>query len=120
MNIILKVYIFLFLNTYTVSIFADNWIIWDANWSCWEMDLRTWEVHTCHIPQIIVNMTDFFMWIAWTVSIIFIIIWGYQILFWSLENDKTKWKNTIVMALAWFAIASLSWVIIKLILDNFS
>jgi type IV secretory pathway VirB2 component (pilin) len=60
------------------------------------------------------------MEIAGTIAIIFIIIWAYKILFGSLEQDKTKWKDTIIMALSWFAIASLAWFIIKLIIDNFS
>jgi type IV secretory pathway VirB2 component (pilin) len=60
------------------------------------------------------------MEIAGTVAIIFIIIWAYKILFGSLEQDKTKWKDTIIMALSGFAIASLAWFIIKFIIDNFS
>lgn len=124
MNKLFKVLTFILWSTFFHSTFSavNNWIIWDAGtlWTdCWLMDLRKWEVHLCHIPVIIVNMTEFFMWIAWTIAVIFIIIWWYQILFWSLENDKTKWKNTVVMALMWFALASLSWFIIKLIFDNF-
>jgi len=72
------------------------------------------------IPNILKWAIDFFMWIAWTIAIIFIIIWAYQILFGSLEQDKTKWKNTIIMALWGFAIASLAWLIIKFLLENLS
>ncbi len=123
MKIYTKIILFLLWILHFHNTFSDNWIIWEAwSWAtgeCPKMVLKTWDIHTCHIPQIIVNMIDFFMWIAWTIAIIFIIIWWYQILFWSLENDKTKWKNTVVMALMWFAFASLSWFIIKLIFDNF-
>lgn len=106
--------------------FADWWILWDfAAWrTSWTSDtdkaIRSWDIHVDDIPNIIKNAIDFFMWIAWTVAIIFIIIWAYKILFWSLEQDKTKWKDTIIMALWGFAIASLAWVIIKFILSNLS
>lgn len=95
----------------------DIWILW--SWvSSW--DLRNWDIHIDDIPNIIRWMIDFAMWIAWTIAIIFIIFWAYQILFWSIEQDKSKWKNTIIMAIIWFAIASLSWFIIKVIIDNLS
>lgn len=95
----------------------DSWILWW--WISWDK-LREWDIHIDDIPNIIKWMIDFWMWIAWTISIIFIIVWAYQILFWSLTQDKSKWKNTIIMAVIWFAIASLSWFIIRLIIDNLS
>jgi hypothetical protein len=106
--------------------FADGWILWDfANDRTeWEKDtetaLRNWDIHIEDIPNILKLAIDFFITIAWTVAIIFIIIWAYKILLGSLEQDKTKWKDTIIMALGWFAIASLAWLIIKFILDNLS
>ena len=73
-----------------------------------------------NIPMIIKDAIDFFMSLAWTIAVIFVIIWGYKIVFWSLEQDKTKWKDTIFMAIWGFALAALSRVIIKLIVDNLS
>ncbi len=108
--------------------FADGGILWDfaedrPEWT-WEPDtaiaLRNWDIHMEDIPNILKWAIDFFISIAWTISIIFIIVWAYQILFGSLEQDKTKWKNTIIMALGWFAIASLAWLIIKFVIDNLS
>jgi len=102
--------------------FADWWPLWNFRWSWAETQtaIRTWDIHTSDIPVIIKGAIDFFMSLAWTIAIIFIIVWAYKILFWSLEQDKTKWKDTIFMALWWFAIAALSWFIIKLIIDNLS
>jgi len=103
--------------------FAAWGILWDFkewNEEKTEEALRTWDVHLEDIPVMIRNAIDFFITIAWTVAIIFIIVWAYKILFWSLEQDKTKWKDTIIMAIWWFAIASLAWFIIKLIIDNLS
>jgi hypothetical protein len=104
--------------------FADWGILWDfADWRTeWEKvtetAIRNWDIHVDDIPAIMKWAIDFFITIAWTVAIIFIIIWAYKILLGSLEQDKTKWKDTIIMAIGWFAIASLAWFIVKLIIDN--
>lgn len=84
-----------------------------------ESDIRNWNIHLETIPCVIKTWIDYFMWIAGTISVIFIIIGAYQMLFWSLQKDVTKWRNTIVYALAWFALAACSWLIIRFILDNF-
>ena len=90
-------------------------------WSCVsEWDIREWNIHTENIPCIIKSAIDFLMWLAWTIAVIFVIVWAYKILFWSLEQDKTKWKDTIFMAIWGFVLASLAWVIIKVIIDNLS
>jgi len=60
------------------------------------------------------------MGIAGTISVIFIIIGAYKILFGSLQQDKTKGRDTIIMALGGFALAALAWFIIKVILANLS
>ncbi|MDD3145516.1 MAG: pilin [Candidatus Gracilibacteria bacterium] len=83
-------------------------------------DLKKGNVHIDDIPKVIRGAIDFGMSIAGTIAVIFIIIGAYQILFGSIEQDKSKGKNTIVMAIIGFAIASLAWFIIKLIIDNLS
>lgn len=84
-----------------------------------EWRLRRWDVGLDDIPNAIRSAIDFFMWIAGTISVIFIIIGAYKILFWSLQEDKTKGRDTIIMALWGFALAALAWMIIKTILANF-
>jgi len=102
----------------------DSWtdwgILWSFAWDETEEKLKTWDIHLSDIPIMLKWAIDFLMWIAWTIAIIFIIIWAYKILFGSLEHNKTKWKDTIIMAIFWFAIASLAWFIIKFIIDNLS
>lgn len=93
----------------------DAWLLWD---SLTTKQLREWDIHTSDIPWVIKGAINFWMWIAWTIAVIFIILWAFKILFWSLEQDKTKWKDTIIMAIFWFAIASLAWFIIRLVIDN--
>ena len=114
-NKILFTIIWLFLST-QASLAADSWILDGIDAS----DLREWNIHTDDIPDIISWAIDFLMWFAGTIAIIFIIIGWYKIALWSLEQDKTKWKETIFMALSWFAVAALSYVIIQMIIDNFS
>ena len=115
-------YTFIWLILSSHATFADWWVLWDFAWTpeYTEKALKTWDIHLEDIPLMIRWAIDFFITIAWTVAIIFIIIWAYKILLGSLEQDKTKWKDTIIMALGWFAIASLAWFIIKLIIDNLS
>lgn len=109
--------------------FADSdwWILWDFAWSreAWvnsdtQKALREWDIHLSDIPVMMKWAIDFLMIIAWTISIIFIIIWAYKILFGSLQQDTTKWKDTIISAIIWFVIAALAWFIIKLVIDNLS
>ena len=95
--------------------YADSWLFWST---LSETDIRNWNIHTRDIAEIIKWGIDFFIGIAWSIAVIFIIIWAYKILLGSLEQDKTKWKDTIIMALGWFIIAALAWFIIKLLVDN--
>lgn len=108
-------YIILALISSASTTFAD-----EAENILWISDsrLRRWDVHLDDIPRAIRSAIDFFMWIAGTIAVIFIIIGAYKILFWSIQQDKTKWKDTIIMALSWFALAALAWLIIKTIVAN--
>lgn len=92
---------------------ADDNILWIS-----DSRLRNWDVHVSDIPVAIKSAIDFFMWIAGTVAVIFVVIGAYKILFGSLQQDKTKWRDTIIMALGGFALAALSWMIIKVIISN--
>jgi len=95
------------------SFAADN-ILWIS-----DSKLRNGEVSLDDIPTAITSMIDFFMSIAGTIAVIFIIIGAYKILFGSLQQDKTKGRDTIIMALTGFALAALAWMIVKIILANF-
>lgn len=96
----------------------------DAEWIFWNTvtkeNVRSWNIHIDDIPKILRNGIDLLLWVAWTITIILIIVWAYKIVFWAMTWEKTKWKETITMALIWFAISSLAWFIISFILDNFS
>lgn len=81
-------------------------------------NLRDGNVDIDDIPLAIKSAIDFFMGIAGTIAVIFVIIWAYKILFGSLQQDKTKWRDTIIMALWGFALAALAWMIIQIIIKN--
>lgn len=94
------------------------WIFGNSTGSLTKEEVRSWDIHFEDIPNILRWIIDLLLWFAWTVAIIFIIIWAYKILFWSITQDKSKWKDTIIMALTWFAISSLAWFIISFLISN--
>ena len=95
--------------------------IWgDAETCITAAELKNGDMHLDDFPCIVNGMINIFMGFAATLAVIFVIVWAYQILFGSLEWNKTKGKETITMALAGFALAAFSWLIIKFILNNFS
>lgn len=107
---------FYFLNN--LISFADAGILWW--WWLSESDLKNWNIHTDDLPGIINWAIDYLMWFAGTISVVFIIIWAYQILFWAVSWDKAKWQATVKLALTWFALSACAWIIIKIVIDNFS
>lgn len=120
MKYIFTSFLFTFISYQTT--FADNlWILWNASCS-WAgtKEFRNGNIQLDAIPCLIQSTTNFLLGVAGTISVVFIIIWAYKILFGSLTQDTTKWKDTIISALIWFALASLSWFIVKLVLDNFT
>lgn len=116
----LKYIFFWILLSNHAKIFAwDAWVLgW--LWKDSQEKIRKWNIHTDDIPKIISYAIDYLLWFAATISIVFIIIWAYKITIWSVDWDKSDWKKTIMLAIWWFVLASLSWLILKLIIDNFS
>ncbi|NDK09310.1 hypothetical protein GW846_00850 [Candidatus Gracilibacteria bacterium] len=101
--------------SYQASIAADDNILGISDGR-----LRNGDVHLDDIPVAIKSLIDFLMGIAGTIAVIMIIIGAYKILFGSIQQDKTKGRDTIIMAMGGFALAALSWFIIKIILSNFA
>ena len=112
-----KIFIAIFTYIYTIhaSFAANDNVLWLSN-----NQIRNGDIHIDDIPNILKSAIDFFMGIAGTIAVIFVIVGAYKILFGSLQQDKTKWRDTIIAALWGFALASLSWLIIRFIIDNFS
>jgi len=53
-----------------------------------------------------------------TISVIFIIIGAYQWGMGSVTSDVTEGKKKVGMAITGFILASLSWWLVKLVVDN--
>lgn len=112
-----RIFLLSYFFSYTSYIYAsDGWVLWWIS----QGRIRKGDIHTDDIPKIIVYAIEYLMWFAATISIIFIIIWGYKLAVWSLSWSTEEWKKTIILALSWFVLASVSWLILKLIIDNFS
>ena len=111
--------IFLLFSLHSQIYATDAWILWWW-WAIWKEKIRNWDFHTNDIPIVLKWAIDYLLFFAGTISLIFVIVWAYRIALWTLEWDKSKWKETIYYALAWFVLASCSWLIMKLIIDNFS
>jgi len=126
LRIILWLFFILITNINFASAENNRWLlewieakqVW-KDMMTWTDRIRTWEIQLSDIPNVIHAMINIFIWIAWTVSVLFVIIWAYKILFGSFENDHTKWRDTIVMAITGFAISVLAWFIVRFIFDNF-
>lgn len=107
---------------FLLSLHADIYAQGDPGILQWTTvkNIRTWNIHSDDIPKILKEATDYLMGFAATISIIFIIIGAYKIMLWRLEWDVSDGRKTIFLALAWFVLASISWLILKLVIDNFS
>lgn len=97
--------------------FADEWVL-GGIWS--SEKIRNGDIHLSDLWNILKYAIDWVMWFAGTIAVIAIIIGAYKILFGSIEWDTNKWKEYVIGALTWFAIAALAWFFVKLIIDNFS
>ncbi|MDD4151953.1 MAG: hypothetical protein PHR68_05030 [Candidatus Gracilibacteria bacterium] len=98
--------------------FADGGILGGSNLS--DSDLKNGNIHTDDLPRIITGAIDFLMGFAGTISVVFIIIGAYQILFGAISGDKAKGQATVKLALTGFALSACAWIIIKIVIDNFS
>ena len=125
----MKVLFFLVWTFMPIIARASNlWVLWwvedsvDKDWNTIDAQerIRTWDIHVDDLPSIIITATDYLFWFAWTISVLFIIIWAYQIAIGSITSNTSSWRETIIYALWWFALASLSWIIIRFIIANLS
>ena len=115
---IITLYLLVTTNIQTYAIWS--WLLWWV-WtgSGATKKIKDWDLHFDDIPNVLQYLIDAFLWIAWTVAVLFVIVWAYKLLFGSLKSDHTKWRETIVMAISGFAISALAWFIVKFIFSNF-
>jgi len=80
--------------------------------------LRRWTFNIDDIPNILKNAAEYLLGFAGTVAMIFIIIGAYQWGWWSVTSDVSSGKKKVGMAIAGFALASLSWWLVTFVADN--
>ncbi len=100
---------------------APTWLLFwikATSEQSWSQRIRTWNIHLDDIPNVIHAMIKIFLEVAGTVAVLFVIVWAYQLLSWSLTWDSWKGKKTITMALTGFAISTLAWFIVEFIFTN--
>lgn len=94
-----------------------------ASEGCWIIrtsceNLKSWEIKLNDIPNMIIYATNLLIWIAFTVSVIFIIIWAYKYLVWWMTWQTDQWRSTIIWAVFWATISACAFLIVKLLIDN--
>mgnify|MGYP003416656972 FL=1 len=106
--------------SFHASLYAGDAGVLEGLWEGAVEKIRNWDIHSEDIPQILKWATDYLMGFAATIAIIFIIIWAYKIAFGPLLWNTSEGKKTILLAVWWLILASVSWLILKLIIDNFA
>lgn len=82
--------------------------------------IRRLDIHLEEIPAVILGMIEFIMEFIVAFTIVVLIIGAYQMIFGTVADERSRGKTTIYLALSGFVLASLSWVILKIVADNFS
>jgi hypothetical protein len=75
--------------------------------------IRDGEVALSDVPAIIIYLIDLITQIAGTISVIFLIYGGFQLMISGLTEDKEAAKNTIKYAIMGIVVAFLAWVIVN-------
>ncbi len=81
-------------------------------------DLRSGNVGFETIPVIILNVTNFLLWLVATVSMIVIIYGAFRIGYGAVMDDKEAGKKIITAGIIGFVISVSGWFIINFIIDN--
>ncbi len=92
--------------------FATENITWISN-----KKLREGDVGLDDIWTLLSTLIKIWIYIAWSIAIIWIIFWAYKVLFGSLQG-KNEWKDAIFKSILWLIITFCAWLIVKIIFDN--
>lgn len=117
----LKIFIFLIISTVfsNTFVYAEDLIIQSEiipwNWS--ETIIKVWwDTWTDLIDNIFNTIISYIFWLTALVAVAVFIYIGYLFITsgWNEEQSKKAWK-TLLYAIIWIAVISLSWGIVKLI-----
>jgi hypothetical protein len=91
---------------------AENWIGISND------KLRNGNVGFNDIPAIIINVTNYILGLAGTVTVVMIIYGAVRMGLGSLSNDKETGKKIISAGIVGFVLAVSGWFIIRLVIEN--
>jgi hypothetical protein len=77
--------------------------------------IKTGDIHLWMIPFYISGIANFFIGIAGTISVLFVLLGGFWYMTGGLTDDKEKGKKTIMYALVGLGITLLAWIIVNVI-----
>lgn len=78
--------------------------------------IKTGRISLNMLPYFVTYIANFLLSLAGIISVLFIVIGGYQYIYGGLIDQKEKGKKTILNAVAGLAVALLSWVVVQIII----
>jgi hypothetical protein len=78
--------------------------------------IKTGRINLSMIPYFVTYIANFLLALIGIVAVLFIVLGGYWYIYGGLSDDKEKGKKTIINALWGMAVATLSWVLISMII----
>ena len=75
----------------------------------------TGEFELYDLPEYVIYLIEFLIYIAGGISVLFVVIGGYKYMIGGASDDKEAGKKTIGYALAGFAISVLAWTIVNFV-----
>lgn len=78
--------------------------------------IKTGRISLNMLPYFVTYIANFLLSLVGIVSVLFIVIGGYQYIYGGLIDQKDKGKKTITHAVMGLAIALLSWVVVQIII----
>lgn len=107
-----------FLNNYEVA--KDQAVFLDQSGNKREdvlgCAIKTGRISLAMIPYFLTYISNFLLSLVGLVCVLFIVIGGYQYIFGGLGDNKEKGKKTISHALIGLSVATLSWIIVNIII----
>ncbi|EKD93325.1 MAG: hypothetical protein ACD_28C00178G0003 [uncultured bacterium] len=77
--------------------------------------IQTGKLRLWMLPFFITYFIDFFIGIAGTISVLFVMLGGFWYITGGIVDDKEKGKNTIKWALVGLGITLLAWILVNVI-----
>lgn len=77
--------------------------------------IKTGNIELWMIPHFVIYAVETLLGVAGLISVLFIVVGGYQYAIGGLTEDRDKAKKTIMYAIAGLVVALLAWAIVNLV-----